>query len=145
MSNESETHDLWLDQVRANAVKIQALIDSEFPDLTDVRYWRALYRRWSSDVNQFETIAATIGQQKNQPPFAQVQLRYFHNVGGPRSPNGASYTAQRITGVGITATEMAVFLGLDGVDPADVEWVAQQVPGGGIAIARAGIDLVTSV
>lgn len=115
-----------VDWIREHAIKIAALLEAPARnDLMNVRIWRALY------LTRTGVIAASIHIMKGNPPFAQIQQRFSM---------GAYQPAQQISGPAMTATEMAVFLGLDDVPPESIKWVEQNFDTKGIAVVHDRLD-----
>jgi hypothetical protein len=104
-----------LARVRLHAENIRAFTSTDAPkdksgkNATNVRMWLALV------VTHGESVSLKISKVENSVAYAEVQRRFSAN---------SSLASQSISNqtIGLTGEQIAIFFGLDDVDPADVAW-----------------------
>lgn len=101
--------------IREHAQKIRTLLEMPGFERGEFRIWRALY--WTHG----EYLAACISQHKTGEIRAIVQRRYGRVSGAQQNAR------EGITDPYIQAEEIAVFLGLDDIEPDSLHWVEQRV------------------
>jgi len=107
------THEL-ITRIREHAAAIRAMSETEAPrdksgkEASNVRTWRALV------VENGQVISLRIAKAQGMLGFAEVTRRF--------STDSAQTVQQISNATGLTPEDIAVFLGLDAVDPEDVSW-----------------------
>jgi hypothetical protein len=104
-----------LARIRLHAETIRAMTASASPKdasgnaASNVRTWRALA------VSHGECVSYKLAMPGNTLGYAEVQRRFTDNS------SLASQSVSNAT-IGLTPEEIAVFFGLDDVDPAEISW-----------------------
>lgn len=118
MSYSVSTMDA-VDWVRQHAANIQQWIGEPPQEPGTLYVYRGLHAGMDSDALDLGwPVAVSVFVPYQSAPFAQVQLAYQGDGEAARKLTGGPY---------ITATELAVFMGLGATPPDEIVWLRQEL------------------